>query len=145
MTGHFFQTDVLSSTEKLFIARCEALVSPSTKVANPQQTLMASNNDTSKSLINLTLNEDMSIDSVSSKYFFLFLKTKQHVTFFFSSSMKNVLGYTKNEMVGNWLGRYVATDDLHKFEALPQKFCKKKINIMFPSYLIFCFYRFSST
>lgn len=102
MTGHFFFCNE-ASNERLFIARCEALVSRTTKAANASQTMMMLNNDNQKSVINIVLNEDMSINMIS-------------------SNVKDVLGYTKSELIGSWLGRHLGTDDLQKLEALPQKF-----------------------
>jgi hypothetical protein len=41
-----------------------------------------------------------------------------------SFSVKDILGYSRVEMMGNWLGRYLATNDLKKFETNQQKHCK---------------------
>jgi hypothetical protein len=65
MAGHFFSCDE-TSNEKLFIARCEALVSRATNSSSSSQTAMINNNNTN-SVIKLTLSEDMSINIVSSK------------------------------------------------------------------------------
>ncbi|CAF0771376.1 unnamed protein product [Rotaria sp. Silwood1] len=103
MVGHFYSCDGSSSYEKLFIARCDALVSQKTKRSSSPQTTMVIHNDNVKSMIKITLNGDMSINTVS-------------------SNVKEILGYTKNEMSGNWLGRYIPQNDLEKFEKIQQKF-----------------------
>jgi hypothetical protein len=38
-----------------------------------------------------------------------------------SSNVKDILGYSRVEMMGSWLGRYLATNDLKKFETNRQK------------------------
>jgi hypothetical protein len=60
-----------------------------------------------------------------SKIFFIFNKRDLILNFLFS--VKDILGYSRNEMIGNWLGRYLATNDLEKFEAIRQKYCKNTI------------------
>lgn len=70
MTGHFCTCDD-SSTEKLFVARCEALLSSTTKGANASQTTTTTttlnHHDNWKSILTITLREDMVISTVSSK------------------------------------------------------------------------------
>ena len=41
-----------------------------------------------------------------------------------SFSVKDILGYTRNEMIGNWFGRYLSVNDLEKFEDIRQRYCK---------------------
>ncbi|CAF0859783.1 unnamed protein product [Rotaria sordida] len=103
MAGHFYSCDDESSHEKLFIARCEALVSHKTKGSSSSQTPTMFHNDNAKSTIKITLNADMSINNVS-------------------SNVREILGYTTNDMIGNWLGRYTPQNDLEKFEKIQQKF-----------------------
>jgi hypothetical protein len=73
MTGHFYSCHDSSSEsyEKLFIARCQALVSRTTNGSNSSPTTMVgthnTNNDNTGSMVNITLNEDMSINFVSPK------------------------------------------------------------------------------
>ncbi len=69
MCGHFYSCHDSSSPsyEKLFIARCQALVSRTTNGSSSSQTSMLSNNDNTTSMLKITLNEDMSINFVSSK------------------------------------------------------------------------------
>jgi hypothetical protein len=104
MVGHFFTCHDGSSQERLFIARCEALVSRTTNGSSSSQTaVMINNNNYLNSMIKLTLNEDMSIHTIS-------------------SNANNILGYTRNEMIGNWFGRYLLSNDLAKFEAIRQRY-----------------------
>ncbi len=66
MVGHFYSCNEASApTERLFIARCEALVTRTTTRSSSSQTATANNN--TNSMFKLTLNEDMSISTVSSK------------------------------------------------------------------------------
>lgn len=51
----------------------------------------------------------------------LFDKQKSNECLF---STKDVLGYTRNEIVGQWFGRYLATNDLEKFEAIRRTYRK---------------------
>jgi hypothetical protein len=44
-------------------------------------------------------------------------------------------------MIGHWLGRYLATNDVEKFEAIRQKYCKNIFQNLFIFEIIF----FSST
>lgn len=75
MAGHFYSCHDLSSSttnERLFVARCEALVSKTTNGSNSSQASGIisnnnSNNDNTNSMVKFTLNEDMSINFVSSK------------------------------------------------------------------------------
>ena len=66
MVGHFFSSS--SSNERLFIARCETALVSQTKVesGSSQKNLLA-NNENSKSIVHLILNENMSISAVLSK------------------------------------------------------------------------------
>ena len=43
-----------------------------------------------------------------------------------SFSVKDTLGYSRNEMVGNWFGRYLASDDVDKLQAIRQKYCNER-------------------
>jgi PAS domain-containing protein len=97
MAGHFYSCHD-SSYDRLFIARCEALVSRTTNGTSSSQTAMANN-----SMMKLTLNDDMTISMIS-------------------SNVKDILGYTRNEIIGNWFGRFLTTNDLEKFEATRQKY-----------------------
>jgi PAS domain-containing protein len=109
MTGHFYSCHDSSSAsyEKLFIARCQALVSRTTNGSNSSPTTMVgthnTNNDNTGSMVNMTLNEDMSIN-------------------FVSPNVKDILGYSRNEMIGKWFGRYLSTNDLRKFESIRQRY-----------------------
>jgi hypothetical protein len=70
MTGHFYSCHGSSSThERLFIARCEALVSSTTNKSSSSQTAttMLQNNNNANSTLKFTLNEDMTLNMVSSK------------------------------------------------------------------------------
>jgi len=53
-------------------------------------------------------------------FFEKFVKLK-----FILFSVKDILGYTRNEIIGNWFGRFLATNDLEKFEMTRQKYCKR--------------------
>jgi len=97
MAGHFYSCHD-SCHERLFIARCEALVSRTTNGTSSSQTAMINN-----TMIKLTLNDDMTVSMVS-------------------SNVKDILGYTRNEIIGNWFGRFLATNDLEKFEITRQKY-----------------------
>ena len=61
MAGHFYSCRD-SPHERLFIARCEALVSRTTNGTSSSQTAMINN-----TMMKLTLNEDMTVSMVSSK------------------------------------------------------------------------------
>jgi hypothetical protein len=70
MAGHFYSCDDSSSAphEKLFIARCEALISRTTNGSSSSApSMIANNNDNTISMVKMTLNEDMSISVASSK------------------------------------------------------------------------------
>jgi PAS domain-containing protein len=97
MAGHFY-TCHDSCYDRLFIARCEALVSCTTNGTSSSQTAIVNN-----TMIKLILNDDMTVSMVS-------------------SNVKDILGYTRNEIIGNWFGRFLATDDLEKFETTRQKY-----------------------
>jgi PAS domain-containing protein len=95
MAGHFYSCHD-SSYDRLFIARCEALVSRTANGTSSSQTAMVNN-----TMIKLTLNDDMTVSMVS-------------------SNVKDILGYSRNEIMGNWFGRFLATNDLEKFETMRQ-------------------------
>jgi hypothetical protein len=101
MVGHFYTCHDLSSHEKIFVARCESLVSRTTNGSSSSQTATMINN--LNSMMKLTLNQDMSINMIS-------------------SNVNNILGYTRNEMIGNWFGRYLSSNDLDKFETIRQRY-----------------------
>jgi hypothetical protein len=61
MAGHFYSCHD-SSYDRLFIARCEALVSRTTNGTSSSQTAMVNN-----TMIKLTLNDDMTVSMISSK------------------------------------------------------------------------------
>lgn len=72
MAGHFYSCHDLTSEkyERLFVARCEALVSRTTNRSSSSLTSMVqnnNNNDNTNSMLKLVLNEDMSINFASSK------------------------------------------------------------------------------
>ncbi len=74
MAGHFYSchdSSSSSSYEKLFIARCQALISRTTNGSSSSQTMMVgntnANNDNTESMVKITLNEDMSINFASPK------------------------------------------------------------------------------
>lgn len=46
-----------------------------------------------------------------------------------SFSVKDILGYSRNEMTGNWLGRYLTNDAVEKFENIREKYCKENFDI----------------
>jgi PAS domain-containing protein len=96
MAGHFYSCHD-SSDDRLFIARCEALVSRTTNGTSSSQTALLNN-----TMIKLTLNDDMTVSMIS-------------------SNVKDILGYTRNEIIGNWFGRFLATNDLEKFEITRKK------------------------
>jgi hypothetical protein len=39
-----------------------------------------------------------------------------------SSNVKDILGYTRNEIIGYWFGRFLATNNLEKFEITQKKY-----------------------
>ncbi|CAF0882523.1 unnamed protein product [Adineta steineri] len=111
MAGHFYSCHETTSTshERLFIARCEALISTTTNKPSSSQTNMMidnKNNINGGSTLRMTLNEDMSINTVT-------------------SNVKDILGYSRTEIIGNWVGRYLATDDLEKCEIIRQKYVQR--------------------
>jgi hypothetical protein len=61
MTGHFYSCHD-SCYGRLFIARCQALVSRTTNETSSSQTALVNN-----TMIKLTLNDDMTVGMVSSK------------------------------------------------------------------------------
>ncbi|CAF1461839.1 unnamed protein product [Adineta steineri] len=93
MAGHFY-TCHDSCYDRLFVARCQALVSCTTNETSSSQTTLMAN-----TMVKITLNDDMTVSTVS-------------------SNMKDILGYSRNEMIGNWFGRYLVRDDLEKFETI---------------------------
>ncbi|CAF1227353.1 unnamed protein product [Rotaria sp. Silwood1] len=93
MTGHFYSCHN-PSYDRLFIARCEALVSRTVNGTSSSQ-IPFINNTTMK----LTLNDDMTVSMIS-------------------SNVKDILGYSRNEIIGNWFGRFLETNDLEKFETI---------------------------
>lgn len=106
MTGHFYSChdSITGSDEKLFIARCETLLSQTTSSSSSSASTSTINpNDNATSMIKLELNEDMSIS-------------------FASQNVKDILGYSRNEMIGNWIGRYLTNDALNKFESIREKY-----------------------
>ena len=42
----------------------------------------------------------------------------------FCSSVRDILGYSGNEMLSNWFGRYIPHEELAKFEDIRQRWCK---------------------
>jgi hypothetical protein len=40
-------------------------------------------------------------------------------------SVKDILGYSRNEIIGHWFGRFLATNDLEKFETTRKIYCKR--------------------
>jgi PAS domain-containing protein len=93
IAGHFYSCHD-SCHERLFVARCEALVSRTTSGTSSSQTALLNN-----TMIKLTLNDDMTVSMVS-------------------SNIKDILGYSRNEIIGHWFGRFLATNDLEKFETI---------------------------
>ena len=70
MTGHFYSCHdlITGSDEKLFIARCETLLSQTTSSSSSSASTSTINpNDNATSMIKLELNEDMSISFASQK------------------------------------------------------------------------------
>ncbi|CAF4515268.1 unnamed protein product [Rotaria magnacalcarata] len=68
MSGHFYTCDdESSSSEKLFIAHCEPLISSTTKGKNSSPSVVKVKSDNSKSTIVFTLQENMMISDVSTK------------------------------------------------------------------------------
>jgi hypothetical protein len=61
MAGHFYSCHD-SCYDRLFIARCQALVSRTTNETSSSQTALVNN-----TMIKLTLNDDMTVGMVSSK------------------------------------------------------------------------------
>lgn len=102
ITGHFYtcHDSVSGSNEKLFIARCEALLSQTTSSSSSSS---MSHNDNTASMIKIELNEDMSIS-------------------FVSQNAKEILGYSRNEMINNWFGRFLTNEALNKFELIREKY-----------------------
>ncbi|CAM4908156.1 unnamed protein product [Rotaria socialis] len=104
MSGHFYACDdESSSSEKLFIAHCEPLISSTAKGKHSSQSVTKANSDNSRSTIMFTLQENMMISDVS-------------------LNVKDILGYKRQEMIGQYFGRYLIADYLEKFETIRQKF-----------------------
>ncbi|UJR09105.1 hypothetical protein I4U23_013352 [Adineta vaga] len=95
MAGHFYSCHN-SCYDRLFVARCQALVSGTTNETSSSQTTL-----TNSSIMKITLNDDMTVSMVS-------------------SNVKDILGYARNEIIGNWFGRYLSAEDLEKFEKIRQ-------------------------
>jgi PAS domain-containing protein len=95
MAGHFYSCHD-SCHDRLFVVRCEALVSRTTNGTSSSQTAPINN-----TMVKITLNDDMTVSMMS-------------------PNVKEVLGYSKNEMIGKWFGRFLATNDLEKFENIRQ-------------------------
>lgn len=92
MVGHFYSCQYpSSSSEKLFVARCQSLCCRSTNKSSSSNIYASTN-------FEISLNDDMSISSVS-------------------SNIEDLLGYRRNEMINNWIGRFLPSEDLEKFEA----------------------------
>ncbi|CAF3422294.1 unnamed protein product [Rotaria socialis] len=104
MAGHFYSCNN-SNYDRLFIARCEALVSRTTNGTSSSQMPLINN-----STIKLTLNDDMTVDMIS-------------------SNVKDILGYTRNEVIENWFGRFLETNDLEKFEKILQTHLQKPTSV----------------
>jgi PAS domain-containing protein len=104
MTGHFYSCHN-STSDRLFIARCEALVSRTTNGTSSSQIPFINN-----TLLKLTLNDDMTVNMVS-------------------SNVKDILDYSRSEIIGNWFGRLLATDDLEKFQSILNTNLQKSTNV----------------
>lgn len=120
MAGHFYSCHDLSSTgdhEKLFVARCHALVSKTTNESSSSQSdYMLTNSHT---VIKMKLNDDMTISDASTKYdedFFFFSIIRTNFGFHFVFSVEDILGFRRHELIGMWFGRVLASEDLSKFE-----------------------------
>lgn len=98
MAGHFYSCHD-NHHERLFVARCEALVS-----SHVSGTSSSSNTIVNNTMMKFLLNEDMTISLIS-------------------SNVKDVLGYSRNEMIGQWFGRFLASEDAEKipsFQSIDQ-------------------------
>ncbi|CAF2987649.1 unnamed protein product [Rotaria sp. Silwood2] len=104
MAGHFYSCHN-SSYDRLFIARCEALVSRTTHGTSSSQIPFINN-----TIMKLTLNDDMTVCMIS-------------------SNVKDILGYSRNEIIGNWLGRFLETNDLERFETIQQTNLQTPTNV----------------
>ncbi|CAF2059127.1 unnamed protein product [Rotaria magnacalcarata] len=104
VSGHFYSCNN-SNYDRLFIARCEALVSRTTNGTSSSQMPLINN-----SIIQLTLNDDMTVGMIS-------------------SNVKDILGYTRNEIIGSWFGRFLETNDLEKFEKMLQTHLQKPTSV----------------
>lgn len=62
MAGHFYSCGDALSQERLFVARCEALVSRHVNGSSSVQSAMINN-----TMMKIVLNDDMTINMVSSK------------------------------------------------------------------------------
>jgi hypothetical protein len=100
IAGHFY-TGNESSGERLFIARCEALLSRTAASSVSQSPVI--NNNTLK----MTLNDDMTISMIS-------------------SNVRDLLGYAKNEMIATWFGRYLTTENIDAFDAIRRTYSQKQ-------------------
>ena len=45
-------------------------------------------------------------------------------------SVKDILGYSRNEIIGQWFGRYLTTDDLDKFETIRRTQRKRSLPLL---------------
>lgn len=64
------------------------------------------------------------------------------------SSVREILGYSGNEMMGNWFGRYIPREDLAKFEDIRQRCCKSIVftmKIYWSLFFFFCWFVSSRT
>lgn len=89
MAGHFYSCHD-DYHERLFVARCEALVS-----SHVNGSSSSSNPIVNNTMMKFLLNDDMTISLIS-------------------SNVKDVLGYSRNEMIGQWFGRFLASEDAEK-------------------------------
>ena len=99
MTGHFYSCHY-NGHDRLFVARCEALVSRTVHGSSSTATPIVN-----RTTIEFVLNDDMTINTVS-------------------LSGNDVLGYSRNELLGQWFGRFLVQNDVEKFEAIRQAYCK---------------------
>ncbi|CAF1373984.1 unnamed protein product [Rotaria sordida] len=104
MAGHFYSCHN-SNYDRLFIARCEALVSHTANETSSSQIPFINN-----TIMKLTLNDDMTICMIS-------------------SNVKDILDYSRNEIIGSWFGRFLETKDLEKFETILQRNLQTPTNV----------------
>lgn len=96
MSGHFYSChNGASSFEKLFVGRCQALLSSnSIKTGSIQNERIA---NSSSSALEITLNEDLSVLSIS-------------------PNTEAVLGYRRIELVNSYFSRFLPMEDWHNLE-----------------------------